>query len=209
MYPNKISKQYEQINFKIMFTEVSKLLHEGETLFINIRKTGDQLVVIVLPQSENVKDPAKDNLIPLNLKGSPEELDEKFIAVISEPVLKATTLMTNMGEYEKAAEKAAQESKAIKDKQELISNKLKEIETLEKDKKYAQALAVCRTTLELDPANVKIKLKFNFLQQKTGSNDLFSSVSTATPAATPVEQSDELDNPNDENDLPDEENYSE
>jgi PRTRC genetic system protein E len=190
-----------------MFTELSNLLNESEMLCINIMKVGDKLVVVVLPQAGNVKDPAKNNLIPLNLKGSPEELDENFIMVISKPVLKATGLMTNMGAYEKAAEKAAQESKAIKDKQELISKKLKEVETLEKDKKFSQALSVCRTTLELDPTNVKIKLKLIGLQQKTGGNDLFSS----DPAAISVEQSNESsedsndeDESNDEDDSDDE-----
>jgi hypothetical protein len=46
-----------------------------------------------------------------------------------------------MGEYEKAAEKTKQESKAIKDKQDFITKKLKEVETLEKDKKFSPALA--------------------------------------------------------------------
>ncbi|GHT54448.1 hypothetical protein FACS189451_11770 [Bacteroidia bacterium] len=62
-----------------MFTEISQLLREGEMLSLNIRKNGNRtMVVVVLPRVENVKDPAVEQLIPLNLKGSPEELDKKI-----------------------------------------------------------------------------------------------------------------------------------
>jgi PRTRC genetic system protein E len=183
-----------------MFTELSTLLNDKETLCINIMKTGDHLVVVVLPQSADVKDPAKENLIPLSLKGSPEELDENFIKVISEPVLKATGIITNMGEYEKAAEKAEQESKAVKDKQEFVTKKLKEVETLEKEKKFSAAIAVCRSILDQDKNNVKARLKIGYLQQKTGNIDLFAPVGEVTP----VEELEENDTDNDFENDPDE-----
>ena len=79
-----------------MFTEISNLLKDGEILRINIMKTGESMAVTVLPQSKEVKDPAAAQLIPLNLKGSPQELDEGFVNAISKPVLQSTALMTNM-----------------------------------------------------------------------------------------------------------------
>lgn len=126
-----------------MFTEISNLLKEGEMLRINIMKTGETLTVTVLPQSVEVKDPAAAQLIPLNLKGSPEELDSGFIEAIQSPVQKSTGLMTNMAEYEKSAEKAAKESKAEKDRQDAIAKYVKEAETAEKAGKTKEALAAC------------------------------------------------------------------
>ena len=123
-----------------MFTEISKLLKEGEMLSLNIRKNGDgTMLVVVLPRIENVKDPAAEQLIPLNLKESPEELDTGFIEAIRLPVEKSTGLMTNMAEYEKSAEKAATESKAVKDRQDMISRhsrKRKHLKKPESTKKH-------------------------------------------------------------------------
>jgi PRTRC genetic system protein E len=131
------------LKIKIMFTEISNLLKEGEMLRINIMKTGETLTVTVLPQSVEVKDPAAAQLIPLNLKGSPEELDSGFIEAIQSPVQKSTGLMTNMAEYEKSAEKAAKESKAEKDRQDAIAKYVKEAEIAEKAGKTKEALAAC------------------------------------------------------------------
>ena len=163
-----------------MFTEISNLLKDGELLCINIMKSGENLVVTVLPKSEEVKDPAAEQLIPLNLKGSPQELDEGFIGAISQPVLQSATLMRNMAEYEKAAEKAAAESKTEKDRKDAIDKLVKEAETHEKAGKYREALAAYTKALEKDKKNVKIQLKINTLKMKTsGCPDMFSSLPPA------------------------------
>lgn len=165
-----------------MFTEISNLLKDGEILRINIMKTGETLVVTVLPKSGEVKDPAAEQLIPLNLKGNPEELDAGFIEAIRSPVIKSTGLMTNMAEYEKSTEKATQESKAEKDRKEKIDKYMKEAEAAEKAGKHKEALLAYTKILELDKKNVKIQLKVNALRMKTdGCGDIFS-------AATPQEE---------------------
>jgi PRTRC genetic system protein E len=163
-----------------MFTEISNLLKDGDILRINIMKTGESMAVTVFPQSGEVKDPAAEQLIPLNLKGSPQELDEGFVNAITKPVLQSTALMTNMAEYEKSAEKAAAESKAEKDRQEAINKHVKEAEAFEKAGKHREALTAYTKALELDKKNVKIQLKINALKMKTGGNiDLFSVADTA------------------------------
>jgi PRTRC genetic system protein E len=185
-----------------MFTEISRLLKEGEMLSLNIRKNGDTMIVVVLPKVENVKDPAAEQLIPLNLKGTPEELDAGFIEAIRSPVEKSTGLMTNMAEYEKSAEKAAQESKAVKDRQDTINRHIKEAEAFEKTGKLKEALATYTKAGELDKKNVKIQLKINGLKMKTGGcGDIFSPA-PATPVKEkpPVEEPEEDDYPDDTDD---------
>jgi len=162
-----------------MFTEISNILKEGEILQINIRKSGNELVVIVLPRLENVKDPAAEQLIPLNLKGLPEELDAGFIEAIKTPVEKSTTLISNLAEYEKSVEKAKNESKAVKDRQDLIDKHVKDGETFEKAGKNKEALSAYTKAFEMDRKNTKIHLKVNSLKLKlNGTHDIFSS---ATP----------------------------
>jgi len=191
-----------------MFTEISKILKEGEMLSLNIRRSGNEMIVIVLPRVENVKDPAAEQLIPLNLKGTPEELDAGFIEAIKSPVEKSTGLMTNMAEYEKSTEKARQESKAEKDRQDAINKHVKDGETFEKAGKFKEALNAYTKALELDKKNVKIQLKINSLKLKlNGSQDIFS---TAAPAkeTSPVEEvkeeeEEEDDDYTDDGDYPD------
>jgi PRTRC genetic system protein E len=178
-----------------MFTEISTLLKEGEMLRINIMKTGETLVVTVLPKSGEVKDPAAEQLIPLNLKGSPEELDAGFIEAVRSPVQKSTGLMTNMAEYEKAAEKAAQESKAVKDRQDTINRHVKEAEAFEKEGKTKEALAAYAKALVPDKNNTKIRLKINALKMKTGGNiDLFPATSSVQEKL-PEEDTENFDYP--------------
>ena len=175
-----------------MFTEISNLLKEGEMLYINIIKKGKNLIVTVLPKSGEVKDPAAECLIPLNLKGSPEELDADFAEAISKPVLQSTTLLRNMSEYEKSAEKAAKESKAAKDRQDAISKNIKDAEILEKAGKLKEALAVYSKVLESDKNNHKIRLKVNSLKARTmGCQDIFST--TPQTSSVPEEEPEELD----------------
>jgi PRTRC genetic system protein E len=175
-----------------MFTEISNLLKEGEMLCMNIRKSGREMLVVVLPKVTGVTDPAAEQLIPLNLKGSPEELDAGFIQAISRPVLQSTALMTNMAEYEKSAEKAARESKAEKDRQDTIAKHIKDAETAEKAGKTKEALAAYTKALELDRENIKIKLKINGLKMKlTGCPDIFAA--TPVKEEPPVEQPEDFD----------------
>ena len=137
-----------------MFTEISHLLKEGEMLLVNIMKTGDALAVTVLSKSPEVKDPAARQLIPLNLKGSPQELDAGFIEAIRLPVTKSTGLMANMAEYEKSVEKAGQESKAEKDRQEAVSRYVRDAKAAEKAGRAGDALAAYAKALELDRKNL-------------------------------------------------------
>lgn len=99
-----------------MFTELFQLLSDGQQLTLVVRKMSNTLTVAVLPQSENVTDPAKAHIIPLSLSGMPAELDMKFIEQISKPVSHALGILSNMEQFNKALDKTKGESKACKDK---------------------------------------------------------------------------------------------
>jgi len=162
-------------------------------LSMNIKKSGNEMVVVVLPRVENINDPAAEQLIPLNLKGTPEELDAGFIEAIKSPVEKSTALLTNLAEYEKSTEKAKQESKAEKDRQDAINKQVKEAEAFEKAGKFREALNAYTKALESDKKNVKIQLKVNALKMKlNGNQDIFATPAPA-PETPPVEEDDEED----------------
>ena len=179
-----------------MFTAISNLLKEGEMLYINIMKSGNSLIVTVLPKSGEVRDPAAECLIPLTLKGSPEELDAGFSDAIGKPVLQSTALLRNLSEYEKSAAKAEQESKVEKDRKDTGAKQIKDAEALEKAGKLKEALTVYSSVLESDKSNHKIRLKVNSLKARTMMcNDIFSA--TPQPATDTTEDTEEPDESND------------
>lgn len=131
-----------------VFKKMSTMLSEGSTLTITIAKKGDNLVVSVLPGNSLVKDNAKGCIVPLNLTGTPEELDNGFLEAIEAPLTKATGLLTNMASFEKSQEEAKAKSKMESEKKATEEKKKKELSEwidLAKqnlnEKKYRDALS--------------------------------------------------------------------
>lgn len=101
------------------FKKINDLLGEGCTLTINVAKKGGILVVGVLPGNPIVKDAAAKNLAPLNVSGTPDELDEGFLGAIEAPVSRATGLLVDMASFEKGeAEAKAKSAMIAKQKEE-------------------------------------------------------------------------------------------
>lgn len=111
----------------MFFTHIDQLMTPGVDLTLVIRKSDSgSLTVSALPKASGLKDGAQHHLIPLTLTGTPTELDGEFMSVICQPVNIAAGLLTNMSQFEQAADKAAANSKAAKDKKANESRKAKE-----------------------------------------------------------------------------------
>lgn len=125
----------------MFFTAINQMMTEGVDLTLVIRKANGQLAVSVLPKSNGLKDEARNQLIPLTLKGFPQELDSGFLQTVARPVQKASGLITNMARFEAQAEKAAAESKAAKEQKGRETREEKEKrEKYEKHLKKAEEL---------------------------------------------------------------------
>ena len=94
-----------------LFTTLSDVLGNGCTATITIAQKDGIMTVGVLPGNDLVKDAVKNSIVPLNISGTPEELDEGFVAAIAEPIKKTTGLLVDMAAYERAAEEAKAKSK--------------------------------------------------------------------------------------------------
>lgn len=99
-----------------LFKKISEMLSEGSTMSITIAKKGENLVVGVMPGNDLVKDAAKKHIVPLNLSGTPEELDEGFVEAIAQPIAKANGLLSDIASFEKAQEEVKAKSKMEADK---------------------------------------------------------------------------------------------
>ena len=125
----------------MFFTAINQMMTEGVDLTLVIRKANGQMAVSVLPKPNGLKDEAQNHIIPLTLKGVPQELDTGFLQAVARPVQKATGLITNMAQFEAQTEKAASESKVAKDAKAKETKEEKEKrEKYEKHLKKAEEL---------------------------------------------------------------------
>ena len=112
------------------FKSINEMLN-GAELQLNIKKKGDQLTVMIMPKAE-IKDKAIDNIKPLVITGTPEELDSDFLSAIKDRVEKATGIMSNIATFEAGVAKLSKDNEVDKKKAELEK---KEKDT--RNKKYA------------------------------------------------------------------------
>ncbi len=97
-----------------LFEKLSEIMGEGSTVTMTVAKSGKGMTVSVMPGNSLVKDAAKSKFVPINVSGTPKELDEGFLDTILNPIAKANGLLTNMKDFEEAAEKAKKSSEMEK-----------------------------------------------------------------------------------------------
>ena len=129
----------------MFFTSISQMMTESVDLTLVIRKANGQLTVSTLPKANGLRDEAANHIIPLTLTGTPEEMDAEFLQHIMQPIRKATGLISNMMEFEQQADKAAANSKAVKDAKAKETKEEKEKrEKYEKHLKKAEELITAK-----------------------------------------------------------------
>lgn len=99
------------------FKELSERIGDY-TLTLTITKDKGNLVVMLVPKLEAKKDDALKEIIPLTIKGTPEQLDAGFILAISQGIQMTTGLQTNIKEFEAGLKKAEKKVKGKDDKKD-------------------------------------------------------------------------------------------
>lgn len=155
-----------------MFKEIANLMAERDVVSLTLAKVNGKLTVSVIPTKTGLKDEAKNNLSPIVLTGTPEELDLEFINIVAQPIQKAAGILTNMETFEKSVEETQEKSKAITEakkredaEKKAFSEKFKKVETLFSEKKFADAAILLKQVSEMSGAdkkqceNLKIKIE--------------------------------------------------
>jgi PRTRC genetic system protein E len=88
------------------------------TLSLTIQRDKGQLVVMLVPKLEAKKDDALKEIIPLTVKGTPDQLDAGFILAISQGISLTTGLQTNIKEFEAGLKKAEKKLKGKDEKKD-------------------------------------------------------------------------------------------
>ncbi|WP_116790858.1 prtrc system protein e [Flavobacterium psychrotrophum] len=98
------------------------------------------LIVSVLVRNEGCSDSAKNLIRPMNLRGTAEDIDEKFFEYIAAPLEAASTLMVEMQGYMQHLDTVKKQSAMEKEKGD---KEKKEADT--KEKKYREAIERSQT----------------------------------------------------------------
>lgn len=169
------------------FKKINDLLGEGCTLSINVAKKGDTLIVGVLPGNPLVKDAAAKNLSPLNVSGTPDELDEGFLAAIEAPISRTTGLLVDMASFEKGEADAKAKSAMIAKQKEEKQKKEAEFKgylSLAQENFNADKFKDAKTCLDKaravcdgsDSQNKQIRDMESNINQKSGEGSIFGGV---------------------------------
>ena len=169
------------------FKKINDLLGEGCTLSINVAKKGDTLIVGVLPGNPLVKDAAAKNLSPLNVSGTPEELDEGFLAAIEAPISRTTGLLVDMASFEKGEADAKAKSAMIAKQKEEKQKKEAEFKgylALAQENCNADKFKDAKTCLDKaravcdgsDSQNKQIRDMESNINEKSGEGSIFGGI---------------------------------
>lgn len=165
-----------------LFKTLSEVLGNGCTATISIAQKDGIMTVGVLPGNNLVKDSAKNKIVPLNVSGTPEELDEGFVEAIAEPVRKTAGLLVDMAAYEQATEEAKAKSKMEEEKKVAEANRKKEYDgylnlarTNLKEQKYRDALKCVESARKVALPTDKVTLDTltNEINSSSGQGALF------------------------------------
>jgi len=166
------------VSFKLLETFL-----ENTTLNLIVKKTSTGIVVSVLPIA-NVDDKAKENLIPLIIKGTAEELDQEFMQLIQPELASVTGIITNVAEFEAHAkemkDKSEAEKKAKESKKKANETSKKALEGADKllaEEKYDECQKAIDKALENNdeykPA-ITLQNKLNKAKPEDNQVDIFN-----------------------------------
>ena len=134
------------------FATIAPFLGSMNLTLTVAKGSGDTVVVSLLPQPR-IKDNAKDNVQPMVIRGTIEELDEEFFNAIKEPMTKVTGIVIEIDNFEKGAEKLAEENKHQAElKAQAKKNKEKVAKIIIKANEFITAKDFKNAEKELDKA---------------------------------------------------------
>lgn len=134
------------------FATIAPFLGSMNLTLTVAKGSGDTVVVSLLPQPR-IKDNAKDSVQPMVIRGTIEELDQEFFNAIKEPMTKVTGIVIEIDNFEKGAEKLAEENKHQAElKAQAKKNKEKVAKIIIKANEFITAKDFKNAEKELDKA---------------------------------------------------------
>lgn len=169
-----------------LFKRLSESMEVGSSVVITVAKTENGMAVSVLPGNKLVKDAAKNKLVPINMTGEPDEIDEGFLATILKPIASANGLLSNIKDFEASVEeakKASEMEKKAKDEQKKVTEEFQGWFALAEqnygENKFKDALTCISNAEKLSDKIAGSKSKIDAMRKKIkealGEGNMFGS----------------------------------
>ena len=165
------------------FATIAPFLGSMNLTLTVAKGSGDTVIVSLLPQPR-IKDNAKDSVQPMVIRGTIEELDEEFFNAIKEPMTKVTGIVIEIDNFEKGAEKLAEDNKA---KDAIKAEAKKNKDKSDKIVKKAQELFEAK---DYDKAEKELAKAIALTPGTPAINKLSNSINDAKEALKPKDQVD-------------------
>lgn len=177
------------INYKTLkmktnfFQQIEKLNINSEMHFV-IKKSTNGFSVGILIKRKGLEDQASKLVPPMTLKGTAQELDERFFETISKPAKETDDFFSNLASYEIQLKDAAkktkmQETNQSKENREKETRKkkydeqMKKVIELENKEKVGEAIAAMPKAEQFPEQAEEIKTKLDELNGKLKAARLF------------------------------------
>jgi len=140
---------------KAFFEQIQKLVAPMKSLNMTFSSDGDKLILTVLP-SYDVKDPVKDKISPMILKGTPEDFATSIFGKIQQGLIQSNDVFVEISGFEKSVEEA--KSKSEKAKKEKEAKKTEEAKLTPEQKEEAKKNEALQKKHDKLIENLKISL---------------------------------------------------
>lgn len=165
------------------FKQLNNLKLTGNTRLNILSLPDGTMTVSILLMNDALKDKSANQIPPLIIKGSIEELDQKFFETITSPIQKTNQLLCNMREHEQAL-KNVQTSNSSKTnsgsgnkdkdgKRKRFEEQMKKVNDLEKSNKIGEAIGQMPDAKIYPEFEEEIKTRMQQLRAKHGTLSLF------------------------------------
>ncbi len=124
---------------------------------ISILFDNDTVSVSLLPKS-NAKDKALQSIRPITVRGTVQEVDERFFEILQKPLERTKALFDNTNTFEKNLKETEQRTQQAKKKKESTTKKASELKQLLKEKDFNPMSDHKKAT---DIANEILKIDFD------------------------------------------------
>lgn len=178
----------------MFFQTIHQMIATGTDLSINIKRGDNKLTVAVMPKRANLKDEAQQQMVPLILSGSPEELDAGFLQAIITPIQKAQGILTNLETFNKQAEQVASQSKAtksttekepkeVREKREKMEKLLQKAEDATSGNRHSEAMMWLKQAraLAVPEKQKEIDVQMEEVRKKVSEGSLFGEETAPLP----------------------------
>ncbi len=165
----------------MFFTGLSELIQEGQIINLTLMKKGGRLLVSIMPKVRDMPDATVNKLIPLNVSGTPVELDQGFLPAVSHPVGERFGLLTNADAFSEntktaVSNKSAVTATASKDAKPTKNERMiADADAHEKSGRWPEAYHLYKKASAADPGNEKLKEKVMEVWSKMAQRPLFGS----------------------------------